>query len=480
MKYVYETKLSEHIARDNIGQLICTDVPIARSGSQDYLEDEINGNGSTRIIKLQRPWQVVKESAPSFEGKPFIKGHPADDVTVENIKALQGGHVQNVRADDEKEMLIADIVVSDPKMIELIETKKMRDISCGYFYSAEGNVVTKIVGEHVALVEEGRAGNTRILDALRQRFDTFLTEIPVTEVKVGDWLYLMNADGDYNFVEVIKIIKRGTQRLLLISDHISKPIAFTFDENDVVKGLIRDIVEVEYKDPTEEEIKKEISQKLGDTDRKIRRLTLNKEKYDRFKKAFDYRYDFTTDQEYNKPSIAQLNKWLRHEDKKVADAEMVFVERFRLNTHDKGTEIYQNMDTKEYTATVGTYSIKSDNLDELKRKIVRRLKKEEREEYIKWIANDARPKTKDSKKADDSEKVSLYNYGIFNKDDELVAYVAIDRNMEKGIVTQRSLAAVFTSNDWEEILEKSYIKSLKKEIANFGYIKALRNKTWLN
>jgi alpha-D-ribose 1-methylphosphonate 5-triphosphate synthase subunit PhnI len=81
---------------------------------------------------------------------------------------------------------------------------------------------------------------------------------------------------------------------------------------------------------------------------------------------------------------------------------------------------------------------------------------------------------------DDPEKVSLYNYGIFNKDDELVAYVAIDRNMEKGIVTQRSLAAVFTSNDWEDILEKSYIRSLKKEIANFGYIKALRNKTWLN
>lgn len=398
MKYVYETKLSEHIARDNIGQLICTDVPIARSGSQDYLEDEINGNGSTRIVKLQRPWQVVKESAPSFEGKPFIKGHPADDVTVENIKALQGGHVQNVRADDEKEMLIADIVVSDPEMIELIETKKMRDISCGYFYSAEDHVVTKIVGEHVALVEEGRAGNTRILDALRQRFDTFLTEMPVTEAKVGDWLYLTNADGDYNFVEVIKIIKRGTQRLLLISDHISKPIAFTFDENDVVKGLIRDIVEVEYKDPTEEEIKKEISQKLGDTDRKIRRLALNKEKYNRFKKAFDYRYDFTTNQEYNKPSIAQLNKWLRHEDKKVADR----------------------------------------------------------------------------------EKVSLYNYGIFNKDDELVAYVAIDRNMEKGTVIQRSLAAIFTSDNWEEVLEKSYIRSLKKEIANFGYIKALHNKTWLD
>ena len=29
MKYVYETKLSEHIARDNIGQLICTDVPVS-------------------------------------------------------------------------------------------------------------------------------------------------------------------------------------------------------------------------------------------------------------------------------------------------------------------------------------------------------------------------------------------------------------------------------------------------------------------
>ena len=37
-----------------------------------------------------------------------------------------------------------------------------------------------------------------------------------------------------------------------------------------------------------------------------------------------------------------------------ADAEMVFVERFRLNTRDKGTEIYQNIDTKEYTCLLYT------------------------------------------------------------------------------------------------------------------------------
>lgn len=159
MNYIYESKLSEHIITDNIGQLICLDVPIARSGSQDYLEDEVNGNGSNRIVKLQRPWKVVKASAPSFEGKPFLKLHPDEDITIANIKEHQVGHVQNVRANDQDEMLIADIVVSDADIIELIKTKKMREISCGYFYDMDDNyTVTSIVGEHVALVPEGRAG----------------------------------------------------------------------------------------------------------------------------------------------------------------------------------------------------------------------------------------------------------------------------------------------------------------------------------
>lgn len=264
MNYIYESKLSEHIITDNIGQLICLDVPIARSGSQDYLEDEVNGNGSNRIVKLQRPWKVVKASAPSFEGKPFLKLHPDEDITIANIKEHQVGHVQNVRANDQDEMLIADIVVSDADIIELIKTKKMREISCGYFYDMDDNyTVTSIVGEHVALVPEGRAGNTKILDAAIQPFDTFLTETSVEEIQVGDWIYTsLVTGGNLEFAEVIRIIKNGEDHLLLLSNHVEKPRAVTLHKDEKVRGLLKDVKKVAYKEPTEEQLKKEISTKL--------------------------------------------------------------------------------------------------------------------------------------------------------------------------------------------------------------------------
>lgn len=329
MKYSYVTKLSDRIVRDNIGQLICVDVPIARSGSQDYLEDEVSGNGSSKIVKLQRPWDVVKESAPTFEGKPFLNGHSDEDITIENVNQKRVGHVQNVRTDDAQELLIADLIVSDPATIELIETKKMRDVSCGYFYELDGNVVKKIIGEHVALVPTGRAGNARILDAVKKPVDKFLIEKEIKELKIGDTVYLpMNRTEERDFVKIVNIVKNGNEYLVLTENNKSYD-SFVFDEDDKVKGLFGDI-----KEP------------------------------------------------------------------KLADAE--------------------------------------------------------------------------------PDTIKLYRYAIYNDKDEIISYVAIDREGEEGTVINKSFAAVFTTTDWKSSLSPDYEKNVKKALKNYSYIEVVEDDSWLD
>lgn len=260
MVYAYEIKISDNIIEDNIGQLICLNVPIARSGTQDYLEDEINGNGSSKIIKIERPWPVVKDSIPTFEGKPFIKLHPGVDIDVNNIKEYTVGHVQNVRADDEKELIVADILVFDVETINLIKNKKMREISCGYFYEQENNVITKIIGEHVALVQEGRAGNTKIIDSSIKSFNNFLVSKKAEELKAGNWIYhRLNDDQDKEFYEVVKTFKSDINILVFVKVPNEKHEALVFNFDDLIDVLTDKSIETAKKaeDALPESVSKE-------------------------------------------------------------------------------------------------------------------------------------------------------------------------------------------------------------------------------
>lgn len=72
--------------------------------------------------------------------------------------------MQNVRrSSKEKDLLLADLMIYDKQLIEEIENGK-REVSCGYEYTCIDNEdgtynQTEIRGNHVAVVEEGRAGN---------------------------------------------------------------------------------------------------------------------------------------------------------------------------------------------------------------------------------------------------------------------------------------------------------------------------------
>lgn len=146
------------------GYLICKNVPIARTGKQDYLAREMGVADADpeRVIPVMRnPEDVFSvETLASFEGKPVTLTHPPEDVTPENWAAYAKGHVQNVRRSGD--YIMADLVITDPMLINQVRSGSMRQVSCGYHcdYTADdtGYKQTRIRGNHVAVVPLGRAG----------------------------------------------------------------------------------------------------------------------------------------------------------------------------------------------------------------------------------------------------------------------------------------------------------------------------------
>lgn len=161
----YGDRISPHMTDTPEGFLICHDVPIARTGPQDYLARELMLDGEPdRIVTVQRHPEDVFEDATlaSFEGKPITDGHPPENVGPENYAAYTKGHVQNVRRDGE--YIVADLYINDANLANEVRNNVKREVSCGYLCNyvpdGSGYKQSRIRGNHVAVVPKGRAGAT--------------------------------------------------------------------------------------------------------------------------------------------------------------------------------------------------------------------------------------------------------------------------------------------------------------------------------
>lgn len=159
----YGSQISPHLVDTPEGFLICKDVPIARTGPQDYLARELQLDGDPdRLVTVQRHPEDVFEEATlaSFEGKPICDGHPPENVGPENYAAYTKGHVQNVRRDGD--YIVADLYINDANLANEVRNNVKREVSCGYLCNyvpdGSGYKQTRIRGNHLAVVPKGRAG----------------------------------------------------------------------------------------------------------------------------------------------------------------------------------------------------------------------------------------------------------------------------------------------------------------------------------
>lgn len=178
----------------------------ARTGVYDYLGSEIDpdnthGLRDKGLVKVLRDEATVfdKSSAHSFIGKPITDNHPTEAVTADNWRQHARGTVMNAMRDGE--FLAFDLLLTDAEAIRKVDAGK-RELSNGYaadlefgsFTAPDGTACVarqaKITGNHVALVDRGRAGSEcaikdmKVCDAMTadelQRLTASLTDRPST------------------------------------------------------------------------------------------------------------------------------------------------------------------------------------------------------------------------------------------------------------------------------------------------------------
>lgn len=169
MKFFVTSKLSENIAETPEGYLVCKSVSIARTGEMVYAEGEtpIPAGPDGRVVIDRNAEEVFrKETLASFEGKAVTIGHPNEFVSPSNWTSLTKGMIQNVRRGqgEQENDVVADLLITDAVAIQSVKNG-LREVSCGYeaeyIQTGEGRgLQTNIIGNHLALVSEGRAGSS--------------------------------------------------------------------------------------------------------------------------------------------------------------------------------------------------------------------------------------------------------------------------------------------------------------------------------
>lgn len=166
-KAYFGSRISANMITTPEGYLVCKNVPIARTGHQEYLGSEFGGPQPEARYDITRSEQEVFDRAAiaSFEGKPVVDEHPEEDVTAENVSQYMKGVCREVRRGEGEyqNCLIGDLVIYDKDLINKIQNGK-REVSCGYdcLWCQTGDrsfEQREIRGNHIAIVDRGRAGH---------------------------------------------------------------------------------------------------------------------------------------------------------------------------------------------------------------------------------------------------------------------------------------------------------------------------------
>ncbi len=173
-KFYIKTKLSENMSLTPEGYLLCKNVPLTHTGKLKYVSGEhpFSEEGIDELIVTRSKAEIHSEKMmASFLVKPVTIEHPEDMVSPENWQQLAHGSIVNVRPSPEKievdgemeDATIGDLMIMTAEAIRQIIEEGLREVSLGYecvWEIVKNNLAVhkNIVGNHVALVSTGRAG----------------------------------------------------------------------------------------------------------------------------------------------------------------------------------------------------------------------------------------------------------------------------------------------------------------------------------
>lgn len=183
-RFLTTEKISPLKEKTPEGYLLCRDVPISRVGSFEYSAAEVGLPNIGHAVQVWRPEEQIfnPETIASFEAKPVVIGH-ARFADPDNWREIAVGTTQNVRRGegDKSDFLLADLLLTDRKAIEAVESGDLKEVSCGYDADTQetpqGIEQIGIVGNHVALVVSARCSGCKIGDGSMTSLKTRLRKL---------------------------------------------------------------------------------------------------------------------------------------------------------------------------------------------------------------------------------------------------------------------------------------------------------------
>lgn len=178
-----------HVGRSHISK--ATVNPYYGSEIPGY---EALGLDANKVYQLFRDPAELQRAAPTFANLPILSKHVPVNADAPRQDLIVGSIGSNVTFD--APYLDADICIYDAKAIAGIESGKVRELSCAYRYvpvmepgEYEGQRydgrMTEIQGNHLALVEIGRAGS----DVVVADHSPFIRKTAMKMSKLGRALF---------------------------------------------------------------------------------------------------------------------------------------------------------------------------------------------------------------------------------------------------------------------------------------------------
>lgn len=286
MKFLSKVKLSNRRYKTPEGYLVCVDSIIARTGKQEYLKSEIfQDSNDDSVIQIDRPKSEVlsPSTIASFENKPLVDEHPDEDVNVDNYRDYAIGFARDVRASklDDVDILIANLIFTDPEAIAEIESGEKTELSCGYDCDilGEGDNLyqANIRGNHIALCKAGRAGIARIQDSKMKDSKIKLSRQDALDIfeDIEDDIYWYNSmyNCRFNLNDNYLIIEGNRENL----ENIIKEYALDYYNVKIIDSCTsketQEVVDSGYseklKDLSPEERSKKIDELIADEEEAI-------------------------------------------------------------------------------------------------------------------------------------------------------------------------------------------------------------------
>lgn len=223
----------------------------SRTGVYDYAGVEVDpenkhGLRDQATVKVLRDAADVfaPKAAHSFIGKPITDNHPAEAVTSTNWKDHARGTVMGAKW-EEGGYLAFDLLLTDASAIAAVDGGK-RELSNGYscdlqfgdFTAQDGTKCQAkqvgIVGNHIALVDRGRAGpDCRIADAApcstapQAILDSLTQESPVPKIVIIDGLSVDIANADIAASTITTLIAARDAAATQVTDLTGKVSTLT-------------------------------------------------------------------------------------------------------------------------------------------------------------------------------------------------------------------------------------------------------------